>query len=177
MSDIQALYAVILDRLIEAQVVMRLMKVRGVRPGQPQSFWPDFSPGVDDQWEAALNAVAKKLSEAEKRARNMTGPDAAAIARMEETWGWMHHIKRNEERKALSLLVFCYAYKIQPKKVLDQMGLAKSTAHVRFHSALEEIVVRLCNKNTFTAFAGEETVRQFRPKSGIYSDKMRQLAA
>ncbi|KZK83013.1 hypothetical protein PsAD13_03215 [Pseudovibrio sp. Ad13] len=177
MSDIQALYAVILDRLIEAQVVMRLMKVRGVRPGQPQSFWPDFNPSDDDQWEAALNAVAKKLTEAEKRARNMTGPDAAAIARMEETWDWMHYIKRNEERKALSLLVFCYAYKIQPKKVLDQMGLAKSTAHLRFHSALEIIALNLCKIDVLTSFSDENLVGQFRPKSGIYSDKMRQLAA
>ena len=177
MSDIQALYAVILDRLIEAQVVMRLMKVRGVRPGQPQSFWPDFSPSDDDQWEAALNAVAKKLTEAEKRARNMTGPDAAAIARMEETWDWMRHIKRNEERKALSLLVFCYAYKIQPKKILDQMGLAKSTAHVRFHAALEVVALNVCKASVLTSFADENLVGQFRPKSGIYSDKMRQLAA
>ncbi|KZK85752.1 hypothetical protein PsAD46_03343 [Pseudovibrio sp. Ad46] len=177
MSDIQALYAVILDRLIEAQVVMRLMKVRGVRPGQPQSFWPDFNPSDDDQWEAALNAVAKKLTEVEKRARNMAGPDAAAIARMEETWDWMHYIKRNEERKALSLLVFCYAYKIQPKKVLDQMGLAKQTAHDRFNRALHEIAVSLCNKTDLPAFACQDLSVQFRPKSGIYSDKMRTLAA
>ncbi len=177
MSDIQALYAVILDRLIEAQVVMRLMKVRGVRPGQPQSFWPDLSPSEDEQWEAALNAVAKKLTEAEKKARNMTGPDAAAIARMEETWDWMQYIKRNEDRKALSILVFCYAYKIQPKKVLDQIGLAKQTARDRFNKALHEIAVSFCNKRTLPAFASEFYTVQFRPKSGIYSDKMRQLAA
>ncbi len=177
MSDIQALYAVILDRLIEAQVVMRLMRVRGVRPGQPQSFWPDVNPSEDERWEAALNAVARKLTEAEKQARNMTGPDAAAIARMEETWDWMGYIRRNEERKALSVLVFCYAYKIQPKKVLDQLGLAKSTVHIRFHAALEVVVLNVCNIGVLPSFADENLVGQFRPKSGIYSDKMRSLAA
>ncbi|WP_310619716.1 DUF6362 family protein [Flexibacterium corallicola] len=177
MSDILALEAVILDRLIEAQVVMRLAKVRGAYPGQPRTFWPDSQPGQEEQWEAALQSVALKLTDAEKKARNMARPDAAAISRMEEPWNWLSLVKEDQDRKALAVMVFCYAYKIQPKRILDKIGLAKSTAHYRLHKALADIMLSVCNRMQNTTFASELLVGQFRPKSGIYSDKMRTLAA
>ncbi|WP_068318931.1 DUF6362 family protein [Polycladidibacter hongkongensis] len=177
MTPLQITEAVILDRLIEAQVVMRYQRVRGVRPGQPATFWPETTPSEAEQWEAALNACAKKLTEGEKKLRNQPRPDAAAIARMEETWGWMAAVKRPEARKALAVMTFCYAYKLSLSKFISQMGIARQTCYNRVNIALEDIMISLCKDRVYPSLASEILVGQYRPKSGSYSDRMRKLAA
>ncbi|WP_068086782.1 DUF6362 family protein [Polycladidibacter stylochi] len=177
MTPLQITEAVILDRLIEAQVVMRFMRVRGVRPGQPATFWPDVTPSAAEQWEAALNACAKKLSEGEKKLRHHARPDVAAIASMEETWSWMAAVKRPEDRKALAVMTFCYGYKLSLNKFLDQLGVARQTCYNRLNYALENVLLSLCKNRVFLSLASEVIDGQYRPKSGSYSDRMRKLAA
>lgn len=157
----------ILDRLLEAQVCMRSIQVRGVRPGLPSTFWPETTQDGKEQWEVALSKVASKMDTKERRRRLMPRPTATAIDRMEETWKWVAEIQNEDARKAVSIKVFAWVHKISTSTLAKDMGIDRVTLNRRFNKGLQELMVSFCQKRVLPDPADEDLVHQFRPNQAI----------
>lgn len=167
----------IIDRLIEAQVCLRVLNVRGVRPELPSTFWPETTTDDQEQWEVALSKLASDISVHERRRRLMPRPSSQAIGRMEETWQWVAEIKDERARKAVSIKVWSWVHKRSSSSLAKAMGINRVTLNRRFNAGLEELLLRFCKSNVLPDPVDEELVHQFRPKSAIKNSNIAASAA
>ena len=164
--SIRHLEQLIVDRLIEAQVVMRHLSVRNVRPGLPSTFWPETETSILDRWEVVKEQLIEGIRTEDPLRPKRSRPSAAAVSRMEETWEWMKWIDQDKHRQTLAVILFCYAYGKKPTEVFRDLGWSKSTAYHRFNAAVEKIMIRVCKENNFPDNADELLVGPYRPKQG-----------
>ncbi|EFO30073.1 hypothetical protein TRICHSKD4_5916 [Roseibium sp. TrichSKD4] len=122
------LEALILERLIEAQVVLDRSVTRP-RPKGPTTFWPDAMP------------ESKPIDTDDPRPPT---PSAAAITRMEETWGWLAEIKDLKLRKAVVGKVAAWVHDRSTSSLARELGINRVTLNRRFNSGLHVLIVKFC---------------------------------
>lgn len=172
-----SLELLIIDRLLEAQVCLRVLTVRGVRPGLPSTFWPETTTDDQEQWEVALSKLASDMTVQERRRRLMPRPSSQAIGRMEETWQWVAEIRDENARKAVSIKVWAWVHKKSSSSLAKAMGINRVTLNRRFNAGFEELMLRFCKSKVLPDPVDEELVHQFRPKSAMNNRNIASSAA
>lgn len=161
------LEALIVERLIEAQVCMKRMQVRNTRPGLPSTFWPDTELDPNERWEVVLERLKKGIPVDDPVRSRPAPPSAAAISRMEETWDWMAGIKDERIRKAVAIKVFGWVHNVSTSSLASAMGINRVTLNRRFNAGVEQLMVSLCKESVFPDSADGDLVHHFRPNQAI----------
>lgn len=165
--QITSLEALIMDRLLEAQIVMRYSSAFHVSPSTKTTFWPETSTSERDQWYVDLEKLRADIPIEYPKQSRPPRPSAAAISRMEETWVWMAEISNHDARKALAVKVFSWVYKVNSTEIAKRMGIDRKTLNRRFNRGIEELMLRVCKKNVFLVEVDEDLVSRFRPNQAI----------
>jgi hypothetical protein len=171
------LEALIMDRLLEAQIVMKHSSVRGVRPGRPTTFWPEGTQDSQERWHAVLAKLLAGVKLDDPLRSRPAPPSAAAISRMEETWEWMAGIQNEDARKAVAVKVASWVFKVNSTAIARGMGIDRKTLNRRFNRGIEELMVNLCKKDVLPDEADEDLVSRLRPVSAIKNRRIGANAA
>ncbi len=159
--------ALIIDRLIEAQIVMKQTSARGVRPSTTTTFWPETETSLEERWEVVKEQLIKGIRTDDPLRSRQPRPSAAAVSRMEETWQWMAGIKDEDARKALAVKVWGWVYEVSSSDIAKAMKIDRRTLNRRFNKAIELLIIKLCKEKCFPAEADESLVSRFRPDQAI----------
>jgi|GEM_PF-3197459 len=171
------LEALIIDRLIEAQVVMKNISVRGVRPSVTTTFWPETETNLEERWEVVKQQVIDGIRTDDPLRPRAPRPSTDAVSRMEETWRWMADIRNDDIRKALAIKVYSWVYEVPSTKLAKGIGIDRRTLNRRFNRAMELLTARLCKKDDFPSLPDEKLVSRFRPGQAIKNRNIASSAA
>ncbi|WP_420411621.1 DUF6362 family protein [Roseibium sp.] len=174
LADLELL---ILDRLLEAQVCMKALRVTGVRPGLPSTFWPETETNESERWQVVKEQLIEGIKTDDPLKPRRTPPPAAAITRMEETWEWLAGIDNENARKAVAIKVFAWVHKVSTSTLARNMRINRVTLNRRYNAGMEELMARFCKTSVFPEPADEDLVHQFRPNQAIRSGNIAASAA
>jgi hypothetical protein len=164
---LEHLELLILDRLLEAQVCMRSLDARGVRPSTTTTWWPETGISYHEWFTLTVQQLADKIPIDDKVKQRPPRPSAAAISRMEETWDWLAGIRSENARKAVAIKVFAWVHKISTSTLARQMGINRVTLNRRYNAGMQELMTRFCKTNVLPDPADEDLVHHFRPNQAI----------
>tara|TARA_B100001564_G_scaffold307817_1_gene277875 strand:+ start:1201 stop:1590 length:390 start_codon:yes stop_codon:yes gene_type:complete len=119
----------VIERFEEAVGTLRRWHVPGIKPKGHFSAWPDI---VYTVWEIEMQ---------DKLPVRLGSPSASAIDRMNETFSWLWHLERVDERKVIVMK----ARKMRWKSILPVLGCGRTHGWEIYQNALEKIVTKLNN--------------------------------
>lgn len=120
----------VIERFEEAARTLKRWQVPGTKPKGYFNAWPDI---VYTTWELEMQ---------DKLPLRLGPPTPDAIDRMHETFGWLWHLDRTDERK----VVLMKAEKKRWKAILPVLGCGRTHGWEIYQNALGKIVTKL-NKN------------------------------
>ncbi|WP_395175067.1 DUF6362 family protein [Roseibium alexandrii] len=171
------LESLILDRLLEAQVCMRSLDARGVRPSTTTTWWPEIGLSYHEWFKMTVQQLADKIPIDDKVKQRPPRPSAAAISRMEETWGWLAGIRNENARKAVAIKVFAWVHKESTSTLARNMGINRVTLNRRYNAGMEELMTRFCKTSVLPDPADEDLVHHFRPNQAMSNRNIAASAA
>ncbi|CTQ67168.1 DUF6362 family protein [Roseibium alexandrii] len=171
------LESLILDRLLEAQVCMKALRVTGVRPGLPSTFWPETETNESERWHVVKDQIISGIKTDDPLKPRRAPPPAAAISRMEETWGWLAGIRNENSRKAVAIKVFAWVHKESTSTLARNMGINRVTLNRRYNAGMEELMARFCKTSVLPDPADEDLVHHFRPNQAMSNRNIAASAA
>lgn len=177
MTTMNALDAVIMDRLIEAYVTMRRLHVHGYRPSQTTTWWPETVTPAEDSFPVQVQRLKLGLKAIDAPRGRPAPPTSAQISRMEEVWNWAATIKSDSARKAVATKVECWVTRRSSASVARDMGVDRKTLNRRFNKGVEDLMRHLCKEGGSIDLADEFLVSRFRPNQGIKDRKIGSNAA
>ena len=120
----------VVDRFEEALQTLKRWHVPCTKPKGYFNAWPEI---VYTVWEIEMQ---------DKLPFRLGPPAADAIDRMQETFSWLWHLERADERK----LIVMKAQKMRWKSILAVLGCGRTHGWEIYKNALKKIVTKL-NKN------------------------------